>query len=76
MAKKKISHEDELRGDALHYIMTIGPRIQANPQGFWQSRITEILPIYKDMLAKNPDHIDEILEGFALHAFTYALKQR
>ena len=76
MAKKKISHEDELRGDALHYVMTVDPRIKADPEGFWQSRITEILPIYKDMLAKNPEHIDEILEGFAWHAFTYALKQR
>ena len=31
MAKKRVSHEDELRGDALHYIMTVDPRIKADP---------------------------------------------
>ena len=76
MAKVKQTQEEKNAATALMYLANIPMRMKENPDGFWQHRFTEIIPMYKKMLENSPQMLEDILAAFAWHAFTYALKQR
>jgi hypothetical protein len=76
MAKQKQTQDEKNAATAMLYLANIPMRMKEDPDGFWQKRFTEIIPMYKKMLEESPQKTDDILAAFAWHTFTYALKQR
>lgn len=75
MAKHKLSKEDLLKAQMLSSIDRVKQEI-INANTFWQPRMNELLPFYKEYLAAHPEDLDFVLKGFAWHAYHHALKPR
>ena len=73
--KKKLSKEDLLKSQMLSHIDRVKQTI-LNAETFWQPRMNEVLPMYKEYLEEHPEDIDFVLKAYAWHMYHYALKPR
>ena len=70
--KNKLSKEDLLKSQMIDRVKnTI-----LNADTFWQPRMNEVLPMYKEYLEAHPEDLEFVLKAYAWHMYHYALKPR
>lgn len=73
--KNKLSKEDLLKSQMISHIDRVKNTI-LNADTFWQPRMNEVLPMYKEYLEAHPEDLEFVLKAYAWHMYHYALKPR